>query len=239
MNFSHDVRSVRRPSLRVVRWLRSVVYRYVPRRANEMRTCLDEVKAVQIAARFLKMQGTVDATNYTKLVKLLYLCDREALDIWNQPLTGDKYCWIKNGPVLSGVLDRIREKVAHKTYWSTCFRTVGYEITSQDGKKVFYTGDTGPGLSALWENVSPHLIIVEVTFPNKLENRAKNAAHLCPKMLKNELLELQRVKGDFPQIVIMHVSPRFEKEIKKEMQAVAQELQCPIDVASEGKIYNI
>jgi len=60
-------------------------------------------------------------------------------------------------------------------------RAVGFEITSPDGKKVFYTGDTGPGLSALWENVSPQLIIVDLTFPNRLENRAKNSAHLCPK----------------------------------------------------------
>ena len=60
--------------------------------------------------------------------------------------------------------------------------TVGFEITSKDGKKIFFTGDTGPGLSALWEHISPDLIIVDTTFPNKLENRAINAAHLCPKL---------------------------------------------------------
>jgi ribonuclease BN (tRNA processing enzyme) len=114
-------------------------------------------------------------------------------------------------------------------------RTVGFEITSKEGKKVFYTGDTGPGLSALWENVSPQLLIVEVTFPNKLETRAKNAAHLCPKMLKKELIEFHRVKGYFPQVTIIHLSPKYEDEIKEEVKEVSKELKLPIDIAREGE----
>lgn len=114
-------------------------------------------------------------------------------------------------------------------------RAVGFEIRSKDGKKIFYTGDTGPGLSALWENVSPQLIIVDLTFPNKLENRAKNAAHLCPKMLSKELLEFHRIKGYLPQIVLIHLSPKHEKEIKNEIKDVEKELKHKIDFAYEGK----
>lgn len=113
--------------------------------------------------------------------------------------------------------------------------TVGFEITSKDGKKIFFTGDTGSGLSALWEHISPDLIIVDVTFPNKLENRAINAAHLCPKLLKKELIELHHVNGDYPEIFIIHMSPKFEKEIKKEVNEVARELNITINIASEGK----
>jgi ribonuclease BN (tRNA processing enzyme) len=112
---------------------------------------------------------------------------------------------------------------------------VGFEITSKDGKKVFYSGDTGPGLSALWEHISPHLIIVEVTFPNRLEQRAINAAHLCPKMLKKELKDFRRVKGYLPKITLIHLSPRYEKEIKKEIKKIAKELKVSIDIAKEGK----
>ena len=113
-------------------------------------------------------------------------------------------------------------------------RAVGFEITSPDGKKVFYTGDTGPGLSALWKNVSPQLIIVDLTFPNRLENRAKNSAHLCPKMLKKELIEFRRVKGYFPQIILIHLSPRLEDEIRGEVEKVAKELKHAIGIACEG-----
>ncbi len=113
-------------------------------------------------------------------------------------------------------------------------RTVGFEITSKDGKKIFYTGDTGPGLSALWENITPNLLIVEVTFPDKLEDRAKNSAHLCPKMLKKELIEFHRVKEYYPQVILIHLSPKYEKEIKKEVDVIAKELKISISIASEG-----
>ena len=113
--------------------------------------------------------------------------------------------------------------------------TVGFEITSKDGKKVFYSGDTGSGLSALWEHISPNLIIVDVTFPNRLENRAINSAHLCPKSLKKELMEFRRVKGYFPQVTLIHLSPKLEEEIKKEVKEVAKELKLPIGIAYEGE----
>ena len=113
--------------------------------------------------------------------------------------------------------------------------TVGYEITSKDGKKVFYSGDTGSGLSALWEHISPDLIIIDVTFPNRLENRAINAKHLCPKLLKNELIELKRIKDNFPQITIIHLSPKFEKEIREEIMEIEKELEISIDIAFEGE----
>ncbi len=113
--------------------------------------------------------------------------------------------------------------------------TVGFEITSEDGKKVFYTGDTGPGLLPLWEHVSPHLLIADVTFPNRFENVAKDAKHLCPEMLKVELIEFRRVKGYLPQVVLVHLSPQFEEEIRGEAQEMATGLGLSIGIACEGE----
>jgi len=113
--------------------------------------------------------------------------------------------------------------------------TVGFEITSKDEKKVFYTGDTGPGLSSIWKYISPQLIITDVTFPNRLENRAKNSKHLCPKLLKEELLEFHRIKEYFPHVILIHLFPKFEKEIKEEANELAKELEISIDIACEGK----
>jgi len=112
---------------------------------------------------------------------------------------------------------------------------VGFQITSKDGKKAFYSGDTGSGLSALWEHISPHLIILDVTFPNRLEQRAINSAHLNPKMLKKELKDFYRIKGYFPKITLIHLSPRYEKEIREEIKKIAEELKVSIDIAKEGK----
>jgi ribonuclease BN (tRNA processing enzyme) len=113
--------------------------------------------------------------------------------------------------------------------------SVGFEITSKNDKKIFYSGDTNVGLSDIWEHISPQLIIMEVTFPNKLENVAKNSSHLCPKTLKKELKEFHRIKGYYPRIILIHLTPNYKKEIKREIKEVAKELQLSIDIPSDGE----
>ena len=39
--------------------------------------------------------------NYMKLLKLLYICDRECIKNHNRPITGDRVVAMKRGPVLS------------------------------------------------------------------------------------------------------------------------------------------
>lgn len=112
---------------------------------------------------------------------------------------------------------------------------VGFEITSREGKRIFYTGDTGPGLSSLWGYISPQLLIADVTFPTRLEKVAMDAGHLCPKTLKKELMGFRRVKGYLPQVVLIHLSPQLEEEIKAEVEEVAKELSLPIAIACEGE----
>jgi ribonuclease BN (tRNA processing enzyme) len=111
---------------------------------------------------------------------------------------------------------------------------VGFEITSRDGKPLFYTGDTGPGLSSIWSHISPQLIIAEVTWPDRLAGMAREAAHLCPEMFKEELLELRRIKGYLPRVVAIHMSPQHETEIRREVGEVAELLGISIDIPREG-----
>jgi ribonuclease BN (tRNA processing enzyme) len=112
---------------------------------------------------------------------------------------------------------------------------VGLEITSGDGKTLFYTGDTGPGLSSVWGRISPQLIIADLTWPNSLANSAKDAGHLCPQMLKEELTEFRRVNGYLPKVVVIHMSPQHEPEIEREVREVAKLLGTSIDIAHEGE----
>lgn len=44
---------------------------------------------------------------YLKLIKLLYLADREALIRWGRPITTDRYVAMEHGPVVSGIYDLI------------------------------------------------------------------------------------------------------------------------------------
>ncbi|GAH79766.1 unnamed protein product, partial [marine sediment metagenome] len=112
--------------------------------------------------------------------------------------------------------------------------TVGYQITSSDGKILFFTGDTGPGLAGCWEQVSPQLLITEVTATNKYEEFAKESGHLTPSLLRQELTSFQGIKGYLPQVVVVHMNPELEREIETEIAAVAQALNNSITLAYEG-----
>ena len=79
------------------------------------------------------------------------------------------------------------------------------------------------------------MIIVDVTWPNSLANAAKDAGHLCPKMLEKELAEFRRLKGYFPRVVIIHLSPQHEPDIDREIREVAKLLRISIDIAHEGE----
>ena len=67
----------------------------------------DERKAAQAASLLLKLHG--DRMPYIKLIKLLYLADREALIETGSPITGDRFFSMKFGPVLTRVLDLIKD----------------------------------------------------------------------------------------------------------------------------------
>jgi len=117
--------------------------------------------------------------------------------------------------------------------------TVGYQITSGEGKSFFYSGDTGPGLSACWEHISPQLLIMDVTLPNRLEKHAVSGGHLDPRLLGEELVGFKETKGYLPPVVVIHVSPMFEGEIKEEVEQVAKQLGADVTLSYEGVRLNL
>jgi len=56
--------------------------------------------------------------SYMKLIKLLYIADREALARWGRPITTDSYVAMKHGPVLSCVLNLITDPDRDETFWA-------------------------------------------------------------------------------------------------------------------------
>jgi ribonuclease BN (tRNA processing enzyme) len=112
--------------------------------------------------------------------------------------------------------------------------TVGYQVTSADGKRVFYTADTGPGLNECWSQVSPDLLIIELTVVNKQESFALKSGHLTPSLLQQELEGFRDIKGYLPRVVTVHMNPLDEKVIDEELTAVRQALDTDIKLGYEG-----
>jgi phosphoribosyl 1,2-cyclic phosphodiesterase len=110
---------------------------------------------------------------------------------------------------------------------------VGYQVTSADGKSLFYTSDTTVGLSDCWQHISPQLMITEVAGPNKYGDWLKKAGHLCAEFLKEELIQFRRLKGYLPSVIIIHMGNPYEQEIREEVAQVAQELEADIRLGYE------
>jgi uncharacterized phage-associated protein len=89
----------------------------------------DIKKTVQIINQILRRnRGSI---NYTKLIKLLYIADKDALSKYDTTITGDKYCAMDNGPVLSEIYDLIRGKSVnshYQLYWDGFFCKKDYDL---------------------------------------------------------------------------------------------------------------
>lgn len=84
----------------------------------------NEKKAAAAAGALLKYVG--GRMPYMRLVKLLYLADRESLDRAGQPIIGGRYVAMKYGPVLSEVLDLV--KAEGGSLWSEFIQTDRFDV---------------------------------------------------------------------------------------------------------------
>jgi ribonuclease BN (tRNA processing enzyme) len=116
---------------------------------------------------------------------------------------------------------------------------LGFEITSPRQERLLYATDTGPGLHQVWQSTSPQLLIIDTTYPDRLEKAAWDAGHLCPKLLLKELNDFRSTKGYLPRVASVHLSPGFEAEIRDELKGVSSELGITIEIPSEGDTITI
>jgi uncharacterized phage-associated protein len=79
-----------------------------------MASSFNERKATEAAVHLLFRRG--GRMHYLKLLKLLYLADREALSRWGIPISHDNYVSMDHGPVLSQTYNLIRD--GGSRFWS-------------------------------------------------------------------------------------------------------------------------
>jgi len=94
---------------------------------------------------------------------------------------------------------------------------VGYLVEDKRERRFFYTGDTGPS-GDTWKRVGDkklQLLIIEVSFPNRMEEFAIKTGHLTPLLIKKELL---KIKYPPERIYITHLKPQFLKTVQTELK---------------------
>ena len=98
-------------------------------------------KTVQAAALLLSREPA-QTTEYLRLLKLLYIADRESLKETRRPITGDEVSAMEYGPVLERTYDLIKPE-CKVDGWKKFIETNGYD--------VHLVGDPGKGQLALYE----------------------------------------------------------------------------------------
>src|SRR5437867_894691 len=94
----------------------------------------------QVVHHHLEIQKTIEAIGVLfrtegvrqmsalRLLKLLYMADRESLKETGRVITGDRVVAMEHGPVLSNVYDLIQGQHADLPRWSEFFTSTGYRI---------------------------------------------------------------------------------------------------------------
>ena len=87
----------------------------------------DFQKALQAVAVLLEYER-MRRMSYMRLLKLLYIADRECLLLTGKTITGDNAYAMKRGPVLSRVYDLIRGQSPRAGDWDQFVHTDRYEV---------------------------------------------------------------------------------------------------------------
>jgi ribonuclease BN (tRNA processing enzyme) len=116
--------------------------------------------------------------------------------------------------------------------------TVGYWVR-RNGKSLFFTSDTGGDCHEAWLQVKPDLIICESTLPDRLMRDADAYGHLTPAKIGRELADFRAIHGYLPRVIVVHIDPRHEVEVRREIEALAVAMDAPIEVGYEGMIIDL
>lgn len=99
-----------------------------------MKSHYREDKAIEVASLLLKREG--GEMNHTKLIKLMYIIEREAILRWGFPVTCDDYYSLDRGPILSHTLDNIKGKTGSKAWEDYISREGEYNIRLKVESKI-------------------------------------------------------------------------------------------------------
>lgn len=121
---------------------------------------LDIEKAAQVAALFLKASGGTQM-KYIRLLKLMYVLERESLQERGRQVVHDDVVAMPKGPVLSGVYGLIKSEVADSDAWDHLIETRGYNVQLVEDPKFDRLTE--------WEVLKIHQIVARFADLNRWE----------------------------------------------------------------------
>lgn len=93
-------------------------------------------------------------------------------------------------------------------------------VVSNGNSSLGMSGDTGP-TEKLWKlfNKSKNLkaVLLETSFPNKLQQLADISGHLTPQTLASELTKFNR---NGAEVMLYHLKPAFVQQLKREVNGL-------------------
>ncbi len=95
----------------------------------------------------------------------------------------------------------------------------GYILTNAAANSLVYTGDTGP-TERIWSRMlglKVKGLIVEVSFPNEMEELALASGHLTPALLGAEIGKMPVMPET---IYITHLKPFYRRQIEEQLAAL-------------------
>lgn len=108
---------------------------------------------------------------------------------------------------------------------------VAYRIT-KDGRTLLYTGDTGP-TERIWEMAGDlTALVVEVSFPDSMQELAIMTGHLTPLLLKKELAKLRKLPA---RVLVTHLKPQYFDAIKGELDSSVP----GVELLRDGGVYEL
>lgn len=110
----------------------------------------------------------------------------------------------------------------------------GYIVEDSKGKRLLYTGDTGP-TEAIWKGTETPVdcALIEVSMPNSMRKMAVTTGHLTPELLRAEIKKMKNIPR---KILITHLKPQYLNRIKTEVKKLGMN---NIEVLTDGDVYTI
>lgn len=89
-------------------------------------------KATVEAAAFLLRKSPNNSASYFRLLKLLYLADRESINQVGRPITGDRPFAFDHGPSLSRLLNIVNDQEPESPFWARFIARDGFTLSFRE-----------------------------------------------------------------------------------------------------------